>query len=129
MVILTPKVTCCLWIISRLLLFLCQWPSFSKSFCFVVFTCRSNLAVGSLVTTVVVVNLYDTGDIWYYYRLSVVGYRLETLLIKQFVSYLIAGFRREVDENYTLLGYYAVLVITPYRRFETTYRSGNVRKE
>jgi len=81
------------------------------------------------VTTVVVVNVYDTGDIWYYYRLPVVGYRLETLFIKQFVSYLIAGFRREVDENYTLLGYYAVLVIIPYRRFETTYRSRNDSKE
>jgi hypothetical protein len=81
------------------------------------------------VTTVVVVNVYETVDIWYYYRLSIVGYRLETLFIKQFVSYPIAGFLREVDKNCTLLGYYAALVIIPYRRSGTTYRSRNVGKE
>ena len=81
------------------------------------------------MTKVVVVNVYDTADIWYYYRLSIVGYSLETLFIKEFVSHLIAGFRREVDKNCTLLGYYAALVIIPYRRFGTTYGSRNVGKE
>ena len=97
--------------------------------CVCVFTCRSNLAVGSLVTTAVVVNVYDTAEIWYYYRLSIVGYRWETLFIKHFVSYPISCLRREVDENCALLGYYAALVVIPCRRFGTTYPSRNVGKE
>jgi len=33
----------------------------------------------------------------------------------------ISGFRREVYENCALLGYYARVVVIPYRRFGTAY--------
>ena len=36
---------------------------------------------------------------------------------------MISGFRREVDENRALLGYYAPEVVISYRRFGITYQS------
>jgi len=37
--------------------------------------------------------------------------------------FVVSVFRREVDENHTLLGCYAAFRDNPYRSYETTYRS------
>ena len=36
---------------------------------------------------------------------------------------VISGLRHEAVENCALLGHYAAVVVIPYRRFGTTYRS------
>jgi hypothetical protein len=131
MVILAPKVTCFLWIISRLLLFFCQWPNLSESFCFVVFTCRSNLAVGSLVTTFVVVNVYNTVEIWYGTTtdslLLDTGEKLcslNTLSHTRFHTFAAKWVRTALFWATTQR-----VVVIPYRRFGTTYPSRKVSKE
>ena len=65
--------------------------------------------------------------LWYY---NTIVYLMITMSVDVYRSFLvISGFRPELDENYSLLGYYAASSCHFYRRCRTTYLSHKIKKK